>query len=810
MAKKTKTTVSETPWPEEIGAEAPSSAFDAAAHETAFAHADDSHDRYSSRDTSAESDDSARGRDGHDDSFTAGVSESAGGELGDVSDVGALVASALASTDEARATFGLELDPQTDVGHDRLAETDDLDLEIERARVSQPTPSDRVRPDNNNDDDDEDDDFEHEDDENDDDDDDDHDDDDGEIIDLSGDNWIRGTHDDDVLDGGAGNDVVDGDRGDDTLIYDLGENEGATDYYDGGKGSDTLVIKMTTEQFAEHEAELADLENWMSENANEKRSESHGFNDASANSAKHPVYETSFGLTVRNIENLEIKIEDPEPVGVVIDLGGVDAPVLAPSAITTITAGTDGLSASNIDVALTPGSSISFSIDVNTQDLPSIYDVFMVQDLSNSFKHDLTNVQSQFSSLYDTLNADSNVNFGVGSFVDNPIAPFGAYEYDYTVSYDGNTYYYTSPADYVYNTDLAMTADKATLQAALDSMITYNGKDTPDSQLEALVQTALRDTEIGFRDGAQKFVVLTTDSAYHQAGDYATAPANNYDTVLGIEDYPDPVKTGELLAAAGITPIFAVTADQIATYQALVDSWGFGVVTEINADSSNLAAAVTAGINAASLDLSVSVLGDDYGYISTVTPMLYADVTAGTYTFDFSLDVSPDLLSYGSDSLTLEIPGYGTVNVNITLPSVDATGTTGDDTLIGDAGTNGLYGLAGMDTLNGAAGDDVLVGGIDNDMLTGGMGNDVFVFAAGDGSDVITDFTAGGVEDYIDLSGFGAIGGIGGTGTAAGFADVMALATQVGTDTVVDFGAGDAITLTGVTLADLTADDFIF
>ncbi len=60
--------------------------------------------------------------------------------------------------------------------------------------------------------------------------------------------------------------------------------------------------------------------------------------------------------------------------------------------------------------------------------------------------------------------------------------------------------------------------------------------------------------------------------------------------------------------------------------------------------------------------------------------------------------------------------------------------------------------------------DDTLVGGIGNDSLTGGFGDDTFVYEAGDGSDIITDFNfdnSGSINngdqtdnDFVDLSSF--------------------------------------------------------
>ena len=69
------------------------------------------------------------------------------------------------------------------------------------------------------------------------------------------------------------------------------------------------------------------------------------------------------------------------------------------------------------------------------------------------------------------------------------------------------------------------------------------------------------------------------------------------------------------------------------------------------------------------------------------------------------------------------------------------TGTS----LVGDTA------VGGADTLIGGQGDDTLIGGLGNDTLTGGAGCDLFLFEAGDGSDVITDF---GIDDTLRLDGF--------------------------------------------------------
>jgi histidinol dehydrogenase len=76
-------------------------------------------------------------------------------------------------------------------------------------------------------------------------------------------------------------------------------------------------------------------------------------------------------------------------------------------------------------------------------------------------------------------------------------------------------------------------------------------------------------------------------------------------------------------------------------------------------------------------------------------------------------------------------------------------------------------------------------------------------FSSGLGADRVLGFAAGaGVADVVRLIGMGP--------AFDSFAEVMAAAAQVGADTVIDFGGGNTITLVGVAMATLVADDFAF
>ena len=129
------------------------------------------------------------------------------------------------------------------------------------------------------------------------------------LVGGAGEDLLNGGQGADVLDGGSGGDVVDGGKGDDVAIYTLSENGGAGDFYDGGKGTDVLRLNLTAAEFAALREELIALQDFIEETADSNRSTSHAFNDQSANSANHAVFETSFGLTVRNFEALEVFVD---------------------------------------------------------------------------------------------------------------------------------------------------------------------------------------------------------------------------------------------------------------------------------------------------------------------------------------------------------------------------------------------------------------------------------------------------------------------------------------------------------------------
>jgi len=120
-------------------------------------------------------------------------------------------------------------------------------------------------------------------------------------------------------------------------------------------------------------------------------------------------------------------------------------------------------------------------------------------------------------------------------------------------------------------------------------------------------------------------------------------------------------------------------------------------------------------------------------------------------------------------------------------------GNMGADTLYGGVGGDTLYGGREDDLLFGDPGDDLLSGDVGSDTLTGGAGADVFVFRAGDGSDVVSDFRFA-EGDRIGLA-----------GGARGYT----LRTTGAGDAVIVFSDSDTVTLTGVRVSDINAGWFV-
>ncbi len=400
------------------------------------------------------------------------------------------------------------------------------------------------------------------------------------------------------------------------------------------------------------------------------------------------------------------------------------------------------------DIDLKTGGTVGgvTTVALGSGEIASAYqpiDMFLLQDLSGSFGDDVATVQGLLEGddglVANIRDIQPDTNFGVGSFIDKPVSPFGD---------DG---------DYVYQTNLPIARDEDEFVDAVNNMSIGSGFDGPEAQLEALYQTALRaDEEIGFRDGALRFVLLTTDAEYHQAGDFTVAggeeggpeewgegdvpegwdegdvpegwdeegspeegdeeapeaedppviPENNGDTVLDGEpagtgeDYPSVEMVAEAVKAANIFPVFAVTEDVIETYEELVDNLGVGHVVELSSDSDNIIDVIEEAVTSIDRAFIDRVVGTDFDDKFTVNSLdNFIDGGDGKDQVVFSGNSDEYTMSVFSESTT------------------GATGFVVEDTVDGRDGVNTMISVEELvfndvflTGVPDSAGDDVVTG----------------------------------------------------------------------------------------------------
>jgi len=132
-------------------------------------------------------------------------------------------------------------------------------------------------------------------------------------------------------------------------------------------------------------------------------------------------------------------------------------------------------------------------------------------------------------------------------------------------------------------------------------------------------------------------------------------------------------------------------------------------------------------------------------------------------------EVGGDTVDYSSQSDAIDVTLNGSTLVDVVI-SGDATdqiknienvtGSTANDTIVGDLSVNTLLGMDGNDNLDGGAGNDYIDGGAGDDIITGGAGIDTLYGGTGDDTfnqaniaDTGDTIDGGDGSDTVDYSG---------------------------------------------------------
>ncbi len=223
-------------------------------------------------------------------------------------------------------------------------------------------------------------------------------------------------------------------------------------------------------------------------------------------------------------------------------------------------------------------------------------------------------------------------------------------------------------------------------------------------------------------------------------------------------------------------------------------------------------------------DTLIGGAGDD-----TMDGGLGADLMKGAagadlYLVDNSGDVVVEVSTVGVDrvisSVSYTLANYIEI-LELSDGTIDGTGNSIANTILGTISDNVLSGLGGNDILNGFAGSDTLNGGIGNDTMNGGNGNDVYVVNAlgdvvtelGTGVDRVESavtYTLGATLEHLTLTGVNKINATGNaTGnTIIGNSNINRITGLEGNDNLTGGTGADRFVFTSITSGLDTITDF--
>ncbi|KAJ8024734.1 Integrin beta-1 [Holothuria leucospilota] len=195
-------------------------------------------------------------------------------------------------------------------------------------------------------------------------------------------------------------------------------------------------------------------------------------------------------------------------------------------------------------------------------------DLYYLMDLSHSMSDDLKNLKLLGNELPSTMRSlTRRFRLGFGSFVDKPVLP-----YIKETPGDSNA----GPCDecektYSFRNVLPLSNNAALFQERLLKTNISGNLDVAEGTLDAVMQVAVCQDHIGWRNNSRKLLVVTTDAPFHVQGDGRLAgiikpndgrchlDSNHEYHLSHIYDYPSIGHLDRRMSENNIISIFAVT-----------------------------------------------------------------------------------------------------------------------------------------------------------------------------------------------------------------------------------------------------------
>ncbi|KAL2101841.1 hypothetical protein ACEWY4_003602 [Coilia grayii] len=255
------------------------------------------------------------------------------------------------------------------------------------------------------------------------------------------------------------------------------------------------------------------------------------------------------------------------------------------------------VSPQSMSMSLLPGEEREVELEVFQPERGPL-DLYILMDFSNSMSDDLDNLKNmgkELATLVETLS--DNYTIGFGKFVDKVTEP----QTDMRPSKLKQPWPNSDPP-FSFQNAIRLTPDIDSFRAELQKQQISGNLDAPEGGFDAILQTAVCQSEIGWRPHSTHLLVFSTESAFHYEADGMNVlagilprndefchlnPSGAYDRFRQ-QDYPSVPTLVRLLGKHNIIPVFAVTEHSYSYYEKLAHYFPIAELGKLEEDSSNI------------------------------------------------------------------------------------------------------------------------------------------------------------------------------------------------------------------------------
>ncbi|XP_060058746.1 integrin beta-4 isoform X3 [Erinaceus europaeus] len=298
------------------------------------------------------------------------------------------------------------------------------------------------------------------------------------------------------------------------------------------------------------------------------------------------------------------------------------------------------VSPQGLRVRLRPGEERHFALEV-FEPLESPVDLYILMDFSNSMSDDLDNLKQMGQNLARVLSQlTSDYTIGFGKFVDKVSVPQTDMRPEKLKEPWPN-----SDAPFSFKNVISLTEDVGEFRSKLQGERISGNLDAPEGGFDAILQTAVCTSDIGWRPDSTHLLVFSTESAFHYEADGANVlagimhrndeechlDATGTYTKYRTQDYPSVPTLVRLLGKHNIIPIFAVTNYSYSYYEKLHTYFPVSSLGLLQEDSSNIVELLEEAFNRIRSNLDIRALESPRGLRTEVTSKMFQKTKTGSF-----------------------------------------------------------------------------------------------------------------------------------------------------------------------------------